>query len=80
MKAAKSRIKSYFDPMDFKIGSRHRDLTPARMHSQTITEGAPMIDTKAYKQRFLAGDKDVVLNADVNEPKITSYQISNKGL
>ena len=80
MLAAKRRIKSYFDPMDFKIGSRHRDLTPARMGDNRFTEGAPMIDTKAYLQRFLAGDKDLVLNADVNEPKITSYQRAIKGI
>lgn len=67
------RTKSYFETLDFKIGSRHRDMTPSRMKFIEHYEGPPMIDTKEFKQRFLRGDKDAVLYQDPNEPKMTSY-------
>ena len=67
------RIKSYFEATDFKIGSKHRDMTPSRLQPIQFYDGPPMIDTKAFKQRFLQGDKDVIMYQDPNEPKVTSY-------
>ena len=60
---ASRRVKSYFAPTltDFKVGSKHRDFTPAKLGKlDTTVEGSPMIDTKNVKQKFLAGDKEVV--------------------
>ena len=74
------RAKSYGQPFDFKIGSKHRDMTPNRMGQYAFYEGAPMIDTKTFKQNFLAGDKEVVMYCDPNEPKSTSYTSTMKGL
>ena len=44
------REKSYGQTLDFKIGSKHRDMTPNRMGSYAFYEGPPMIDTKDFKQ------------------------------
>lgn len=74
------RLKSYFESSDFKIGSRHRDMTPCRTIIGVGVEGAPHVDTKAWKQRFLAGDKEAVLYQDPNEPKCTTYAGNHKGL
>lgn len=74
------RIKSYFEAIDFKIGSKHRDMTPIRLKPILSYEGPPLIDTKTFKQKFLAGDKDAVLYQDRNEPKTTSYSANMKGL
>ena len=38
-----------------------------------------MIDTKTFKQAFLAGDKDAVMYTDPNEPKVSFYQSTWKG-
>ena len=50
---ASRRVKSYFAPTltDFKVGSKHRDFTPAKlgMLNKTI-EGSPMVDTRGVKQ------------------------------
>ena len=39
-----------------------------------------MVDTMAFKQMFLAGDKEAVMYQDPNEPKATSYAVSHKGI
>ena len=36
-------------------------------------EGPPMIDTKAFKQSFLKGEKDTLYYCDPNEPKTSTY-------
>jgi len=71
--------RGYFNEPDFKIGSRHRDFTPDRLPFNAIINGPANVDTRAVKQRFLAGDKEAVLYCDPNEPKTTSYATSHKG-
>jgi len=39
-----------------------------------------MINTKTFKQEFLAGDKDAVMYTNPNEPKVSFYQSGLKGL
>jgi len=39
-----------------------------------------LIDPKAFKLQFLAGDKDAVMYTDPNEPKASFYQTTLKGL
>ena len=72
------RKRSYFEGVDCKIGSKHRDTTPAILNPSRY-EGPPMIDCKAFKQEFLAGDKDVVLYCDKNAAKVSSYAANLKG-
>ena len=55
-------------------------MTPDRLRLYTETEGAPMVDTRTFKQRFLAGDKEAVMYCDPNEPKTTSYTSTMRGL
>ena len=43
------RTKSYFEAVDFKVGSRHRDNDPFRLDRKCLYLGPPMIDTKAFK-------------------------------
>ena len=66
------RTRGYFDNLDNKIGSRHRNITPMRLNSLKY-DGPSMIDTKNYKQAFLKGDADALYYCDRNEPKHTSY-------
>lgn len=58
------RTKSYFEGVDFKVGSRHNDNVGGRLDPGNIYLGPPMIDTKGFKQDFLKGDKDVVMYCD----------------
>ena len=74
------RRKAYFEGFDFKIGSFHMDKNPDRLDPNQAYLGPPMIDTKATKQSFLKGDKDVVLYCDPNAPKSSSYQQNLTGL
>ena len=67
------RTKSYFAAVDYKIGSRHRDADTFRLDPNNLYLGPPMIDTKTFKQEFLAGDKGVVMYQNPNEPKNSSY-------
>mmetsp|Transcript_40376 Transcript_40376/g.52938 ORF Transcript_40376/g.52938 Transcript_40376/m.52938 type:complete len:81 (+) Transcript_40376:181-423(+) len=67
------RMKSYFEAVDYKIGSRHRDQDRFRLDPNNLYLGPPMIDTKSFKQQFLAGDKGVVMYCNPNEPKSSSY-------
>jgi len=69
----RSRFKSYFETVDFKIGSRHRDDVKGRLDRNNLYLGPPMIDAKAFKQQFLAGDKDAVMYCDPNAPKPSTY-------
>lgn len=58
------RNRNYFETTgmsDFKIGSRHRDMTPQRLGALCITEGSPTFDAKKFKLDFLRGDKEVML-------------------
>lgn len=73
------RTKSYFESVDFKIGSKHRDMTPDKMGFAEKYDGPPMIDTKAFKLAFLKGDKDVVMYFEKNQAFPTSYQDTMKG-
>lgn len=72
------RMKSYFEVVDNKIGSRHRNLTPMRITNFRY-DGPPLIETKTYKQEFLKGDGDAIYYCDKNEPKASYYQVSWKG-
>lgn len=74
------RKKSYFAGVDYKLGSRHRDSDSYRLDPNNIYLGPPMIDTKTFKQQFLAGDKDAVMYTNPKEPKTSSYQTSIKGM
>lgn len=72
--------RSGFEAIDYKIGSKHRDQTPGRLDPKSIYLGPPMIDTKAFKQAFLKGEKDAVLYCDPNEHNASSYQNNLKGM
>ena len=74
------RTRTQFEGIDFKIGSKHRDMTPARLGLAKKYEGPPMIDTKTFKQQFLKGDKGVVMYLDAKGPKTSSYQENLKGM
>ena len=73
-------MQGYFKEPDFKIGSRHRDFTPDRLPFNALIDGPANVNTSAIKQQFLAGDKEVVMYCDPNEPKSTSYASIHKGL
>lgn len=73
------RTKSYFEEVEFKVGSRHTDKVNGRLDPGSVYLGPPMIDTKGFKQDFLKGDKDVVMYCDkVAFP--SSYQSNLKGI
>ena len=65
-------MRGYFDNLDNKIGSKHRNITPNRLTGFKY-EGPQMIITKDYKQAFLKGDADAIYYCNRNEPKHTSY-------
>ena len=67
-KAIQRFKRSGFEAIDFKIGARHRDQTVGRLEPKSLYLGPPMIDTKAFKQEFLRGEKDAVLYCDPNDP------------
>mgnify|MGYP007095114376 CR=1 FL=1 len=48
---ATRRAKSYFSTTvsDFKIGSKHRDFTPAKLKLNPVIEGSPGVDTRNVK-------------------------------
>ena len=73
------RTQSYFEGVDFKIGSRHNDNVKGRLDPKNIYLGPPMIDTKGFKLDFLKGDKDVVMYCD-KVPFPSSYQSTLKGI
>ena len=77
---ANRRVKSYFESSDFKIGSKHRDLTPDKLKFNYMTEGSPNVSPKNLKQKFFAGDKEAVMYQDPKEPKVSSYLAHHKGL
>ena len=58
------RTKSYFEGIEFKVGSRHNDTVNGRLDPANVYLGPPMIDTSGFKQDFLKGDKDVVMYCD----------------
>ena len=73
------RTKSYFEGVEFKVGSRHNDTVNGRLDPTNIYHGPPMIDTRGFKMDFLKGDKDVVMYCDkVAFP--SSYQSTIKGI
>lgn len=74
------RVKSYFADVDFKIGSRHCDNIGGRLDRSQIYTGPPLIDTKAFKQAFLAGDKQAVMYCPDNGPKGSLNQQTLKGI
>lgn len=55
------RTKSYFESVEFKVGSRHNDTVNGRLDPANVYLGPPMIDTRGFKMDFLKGDKDVVM-------------------
>ena len=73
------RKKHYYEAVDYKIGSHHRDNDKFRLDPKNLYLGPPMIDTKTFKQAFLAGDKDAVMYTNPNEPKVSFYQSAWKG-
>ena len=72
------RMRGYFDNLDNKIGSKHRNITPGRINSFKY-DGPQMINTKSYKQEFLKGDQDAIYYYERNMPKPTSYQVTMTG-
>lgn len=54
-------------------------MTPNRWSSIRY-EGPPMINTSAFKQAFLKGEKDALYYCDPNAPKTSSYQTAMMGL
>lgn len=59
------RLRGYFDNLDNKIGSKHRNITPMRMTGFQY-DGPAMINTKDFKQDFLKGDQDAIYYCDRN--------------
>ena len=74
------RKKTYYEGVDYKLGSRHRDGDSFRLDPNNMYQGPTMIDTKTFKQQFLAGDKGAVMYTNPNEPKTSSYQSVLRGL
>ncbi len=74
------RQKSYFEAIDFKIGSKHRDMTPNRLGFGVKYEGPPMSNPKEDKLAFLKGQPDVVMYFDKKAPIGSSYKENLKGL
>ena len=74
------RKKSYYAAVDYKLGSRHRDPDNYRLDPNNIYQGPTMIETKSFKQQFLAGDKRAVMYTNPNEPKTSSYQTTLRGI
>ena len=67
--------KTMFETVDFKIGSRHADKSnEGRLDPKNLYLGPPMIDTKTFKQEFLAGDKDAVMYHDKKVKESSAYQ------
>lgn len=77
---AYKKRKSYFESVDFKIGSKHCDKQTGRLARGNIYHGPPMIDVKAAKQETLKGDKDVIYYVEGDSPNVTSYAKNLRGL
>ena len=77
------RLKK-FKYVDIKIGSRDASFVNPGLRESKYGliryDGPPMMDASAYKQQFLAGDKEAIFYCDPNNPQGSTYANRFKGV